>query len=221
MTNATCARASDTPTGGYFAHRRRGEPPCADCTRKFVEHNNAYRRSNGRNDRRHEVTCEHCGETKLVTKKSARFCSSECYAASRAKGAAAKSTRSRRWWAAYWRLRRASNRAPRIHTVAVWYVDSSGACSSSLADLTGRRRFKIGRARRLAIYERDEWLCQLCGDPVDATLDPLDEWAATLDHIVPRSHGGGDDDGNLRLAHRWCNSVRGDGRYYTVADLAA
>ena len=81
----------------------------------------------------------------------------------------------------------------------------------------------ISRRERLAIYERDGWICQLCFEPVDRTLHYLDDWAASLDHIVPRSHMLIPDHSpqNLRLAHRWCNSVRGDETYYTAADLAA
>ena len=78
---------------------------------------------------------------------------------------------------------------------------------------------KITPADRRAIYDRDGWSCQICMDPVDTTLSPNDTWAATLDHIVPRAQGGTDDAGNLRLAHRWCNSVRGDTTYYDDGDL--
>lgn len=85
-----------------------------------------------------------------------------------------------------------------------------------------RTRFLIPRAQRLAIYERDGWVCQLCSDPVDPELGPADPWAATLDHIECQSWGTADHSPkNLRLAHRWCNSVRGDERYYTADVLAA
>ena len=54
-----------------------------------------------------------------------------------------------------------------------------------------------------AIYTRDEGVCHLCGE-----LTPRRE--ATLDHVVPLSKGGSDHHTNLRLAHRSCNSGRGD-----------
>lgn len=74
----------------------------------------------------------------------------------------------------------------------------------------------ISRRDRLAIYERDNWTCQLCGEPVDRQAHYLDDWAPTLDHIVPRSAALVPDHSprNLRTAHRWCNSVRGDGTRY-------
>lgn len=70
----------------------------------------------------------------------------------------------------------------------------------------------ISRPAREAIYERDRWVCGICSQPVDPSLSSLDDMAASLDHIVPRSHTLFPDHsaGNLRLAHRLCNSLRGD-----------
>lgn len=60
------------------------------------------------------------------------------------------------------------------------------------------------------IYERDDWTCQLCMKPMSKLWDAHDPLAPTLDHIVPQSHGGGDDPSNLRAAHAYCNSARGN-----------
>jgi 5-methylcytosine-specific restriction endonuclease McrA len=47
---------------------------------------------------------------------------------------------------------------------------------------------------------------------VDITLHYFHPLSATLDHIIPQSHMLIPDhsDRNLRLAHRSCNSARGD-----------
>lgn len=66
----------------------------------------------------------------------------------------------------------------------------------------------IGKRRRYAIYERDSFTCGICADPVDMSLHWNADMAASLDHIKPRSHGGGDESENLRMAHRVCNSLR-------------
>jgi hypothetical protein len=65
-------------------------------------------------------------------------------------------------------------------------------------------RQRCGRASDtlLQVIAVSEGLCGLCGEIVL----PKDY---SLDHIVPRSHGGGDHPHNLRLAHRSCNSRRG------------
>jgi hypothetical protein len=44
----------------------------------------------------------------------------------------------------------------------------------------------------------------------DAAVDH--PWSATLDHIRPHSAGGPDTADNLAVAHRWCNTIRGDRR---------
>lgn len=83
--------------------------------------------------------------------------------------------------------------------------------------------FKIEPSVRYAIYDRDKWVCQLCMDRVDPTLLSPDPWAASLDHIECQSWVLFPDHSpsNLRLAHRWCNSVRNNERRYSADDLAA
>lgn len=65
--------------------------------------------------------------------------------------------------------------------------------------------------RRLAIYERDGWVCQICYLPIAVDAPVNDDYAPSLDHITARSLGGGHESGNLRLAHRVCNAKRGAG----------
>jgi hypothetical protein len=99
----------------------------------------------------------------------------------------------------------------------------STRCAKQKANAARGDRFRIAPKIRVAIYERDDWICQLCGDPVDPTLHYTDSWSATLDHIECQSWALIPDHSpsNLRLAHRWCNSVRSDETYYTAADLVA
>jgi hypothetical protein len=47
-------------------------------------------------------------------------------------------------------------------------------------------------------------------EPVDPRLSNKDGWGKSLDHIMPKSLGGGPEIENLRLAHRRCNSYRGN-----------
>jgi 5-methylcytosine-specific restriction endonuclease McrA len=48
---------------------------------------------------------------------------------------------------------------------------------------------------RKTILIRDRWTCQLCGAP-----------ANSVDHIIPRARGGGDDPSNLRAVDWNCQS---------------
>jgi 5-methylcytosine-specific restriction endonuclease McrA len=54
--------------------------------------------------------------------------------------------------------------------------------------------------------------CWLCGLPIDPGLHYLDPMAGTADHITPLSQGGRIH-GDLRPAHRSCNSRRNDLRH--------
>lgn len=76
----------------------------------------------------------------------------------------------------------------------------------------GRSRRWIPEAERLAIYERDAWVCQLCDEPVDPQAHFLSGEAPSLDHIEPVSLAliPNHDPSNLRTAHRSCNSSRGN-----------
>lgn len=69
------------------------------------------------------------------------------------------------------------------------------------------------------IIENDGHNCHLCGYPV-VSQEPGDtkreqkrnrQLVPTVDHVVPRSKKGSYRGlANLRLAHKWCNSVRGN-----------
>ena len=63
---------------------------------------------------------------------------------------------------------------------------------------------------RFAVYERDGWVCQLCGEPVDPDLKGPDPMCASIDHVVPLSHGGDHSMGNVQLTHLGCNSAKGN-----------
>lgn len=63
--------------------------------------------------------------------------------------------------------------------------------------------------KREQLRQRDGDCCWLCGRPMKFD-NPRRLTGATLDHVLPRSQGGGNDIGNLKLAHRVCNEKRGD-----------
>ena len=60
------------------------------------------------------------------------------------------------------------------------------------------------------LAERDGWWCWLCGGAIDPRAPSDSRSGATVDHLVPRSRGGGHEPANLRLAHKSCNVRRGN-----------
>jgi 5-methylcytosine-specific restriction protein A len=76
------------------------------------------------------------------------------------------------------------------------YVRDGSRCK---ADTKTKWKTKAGTsmgpgwsARRVRILKRDGYRCVLCGS----------RWMVSVDHIVPRSQGGGDEDSNLRVLCR-------------------
>lgn len=61
-----------------------------------------------------------------------------------------------------------------------------------------------------SLYERDGGVCWLCGGLCDLGADPNSDKYPSVDHVVPIADGGLDEWDNVRLAHRWCNTKRGD-----------
>jgi 5-methylcytosine-specific restriction endonuclease McrA len=62
---------------------------------------------------------------------------------------------------------------------------------------------------RQAIYERDGFICQLCGEPVDISAQVPSNLAPTLDHVFPLSLGGHHTVDNVQCAHFICNCIKG------------
>ena len=54
----------------------------------------------------------------------------------------------------------------------------------------------------LEVFERDEWMCHICGGHVEIE-------DVSLDHIVPIALGGGHTWANLACSHRACNFAKG------------
>lgn len=87
---------------------------------------------------------------------------------------------------------------------------ASRYCSTECREKNRYRLHGLSWLDRMAIFDRDGWACHLCGERVDYTVEPKHPLFATLDHLVPRSHGGSDDPSNLATCHAFCNSYRRD-----------
>lgn len=61
-----------------------------------------------------------------------------------------------------------------------------------------------------SLAERDGTKCNICLKPVNMSKSGLDPLGPTIDHLLPVSKGGTNDSTNLALAHRRCNTARGN-----------
>jgi hypothetical protein len=73
--------------------------------------------------------------------------------------------------------------------------------ASALKDNGSTGKWRKIRAR---ILQRDSYTCQQCGGEGNS-----------VDHIVPRLAGGGDEDWNLQTLCGSCNSAKGGRFFYT------
>lgn len=84
----------------------------------------------------------------------------------------------------------------------------------------GRRGSSVRRARKFhcgncepvsafRVFERNGWICALCGDPVDRAAVWPDKLSASLDHIIPLSLGGEHVLTNVQCSHWGCNRAKG------------
>ena len=73
--------------------------------------------------------------------------------------------------------------------------------------------FKISDTKRRRILDRDEHRCQVCNKELRLSIESdlsTSNAIAQIDHIIPRSLGGKNNDDNLRILCRTCNSSRGN-----------
>jgi 5-methylcytosine-specific restriction endonuclease McrA len=176
--------------------RRRNEPrPCADCGRTM----------------RVGTRCRACAQThrnrlRAVERRRARV---ERKLAEAAEGSGPK-----------WQLVAGSCTRCGVAFVA-WRPSQhcSRACYSSAkrkspaahARRKGREAgWKLTKARRLALYQRDGWTCQICALPVDPdAMGTIQPDAPTADHVIPLAKGGKHAWENLQTAHYACNVRKG------------
>lgn len=92
-------------------------------------------------------------------------------------------------------------------------------CSPGCSETVYGRRSAIRRERvraatkekfdRLEVFERDNWICQLCLSPVDRSASWPNPRYPTLDHIVPIVHNGEHSRANTQTACLDCNVRKG------------
>ncbi len=91
-----------------------------------------------------------------------------------------------------------------------------------------RTNSQIRRARKndtsfekfdpLEIFERDNWTCGICKNPIDSKLKWPNSLSVSLDHIIPLSRGGTHTKENCQAAHLACNIQKGSKTPMTEED---
>ncbi len=76
---------------------------------------------------------------------------------------------------------------------------------------SARRARKLGapeidKIDRRVVFERDQFICQLCGRPTDPNGESGDR--PSVDHIIPLSRGGSHTYANVQTTHLTCNRYK-------------
>lgn len=62
---------------------------------------------------------------------------------------------------------------------------------------------------RIEIFDRDDWTCQICGEPVDPDAPRHSYSVPSIDHIIPIARGGEHSRANVQTACLGCNVRKG------------
>lgn len=107
-------------------------------------------------------------------------------------------------------------RSPRDHEqgqeyIRRWRAENPDAVRSQCALRRARRnqatteKFSVEE-----IFDRDGWICHLCGEGIDRTITYPDPMSRSLDHIVPLARGGAHSRDNCAASHLLCNMRKKD-----------
>lgn len=96
-----------------------------------------------------------------------------------------------------------------------YYINWGRANQDRRAAATQKRRAaRLDRPSetisRIAVFQRDEYWCGICDEPIDANAKWPDPGAASLDHVIPLNRGGTHTYGNVQASHFACNCRKGD-----------
>ena len=193
---------------------------CSDeCRVAYASAEVSRRRARARRGR----TCPECGGAVPNTvRKDGRYCSVACQ-----KGAWYRANEEHcranaiDWNRAHPEQKRAASKA--------WYERNAErarelsrawrAANIELCRALSRRQSALRRAQIYGVHyehvtlaelwERDEGICWLCKDSVDATLTWPHPLSVSVDHVIPLSKGGVHAAQNLAIAHLVCNLRKG------------
>lgn len=68
----------------------------------------------------------------------------------------------------------------------------------------------ISPVNRRQLFERDNWTCQICHEPVERDKVVPHPKAPTIDHVIPLARGGTHEMANAQCADFLCNATKSD-----------
>lgn len=89
-------------------------------------------------------------------------------------------------------------------------------------DYEHRRRARkvaafVAPVYRQRIFERDNFTCQLCLQPMAMDKRAPHPQSPSIDHVIALANGGTHEPNNVQAAHWLCNAIKGDREWVTTA----
>lgn len=153
--------------------------------------------------RRNTTECSICGKIFIADVKGKKYCSSKC-----------KDIYKQHYKPSFYLCKECGE------SVITEYGDKRRIyCSEECMNRYLNRLYKSKRKQiireayvepvnLIQVYRRDCGLCQICGLPVPFDNNSLNDWGATVDHVIPLTKNGLHSMNNSQLAHRICNSLK-------------
>lgn len=155
--------------------------------------------------------CAHCGES-FSSDHKRKYCSTKCMAVARvdairvarqAKSKKKELIRCKVCEAVFCQLPSTPGRMLYCTPCAATRTDNT----YSIARKARLKLVTVEDVDRLVVFERDKWLCQMCG--IKTVAEPYTDRSAELDHIIPLSQGGLHSYLNTQCSCRKCNGSKG------------
>jgi len=159
-------------------------------------------------------SCDQCGKQYAARSVRSHFCSRECKEATRRSHEKAKRLALKKSMPRFCTL--CGSQLPPESRLDKKFCSESctRAARMNLHQVARRMRItvegEVKKVQRVAIYERDQWICLLCDKPINRELRYPDPMRASMDHVVPVSMGGAHSAENLQAAHHLCNISAGN-----------
>ena len=64
------------------------------------------------------------------------------------------------------------------------------------------------------LVKRDKGICYICGKKVNMKADSNSDWYGSIDHVKAIANGGNHTWDNVKLAHRYCNTIKSDDKLF-------
>lgn len=178
-------------------------PYCKACHKEQALHRYYTKVRGTTPQKKNPKPCEECGEKFTPLRSTAIYCSTRC--------GSRGNRRKSRWnptpmeclncGTEFVPQRRASVTCSRDCYMQAVYITRGYGIES-------RARFygvEYQRIENRDVFERDNWVCGICSQPIDPSVKRPDMMSASLDHIIPISKGGPHTPDNVQAAHLRCN----------------